>query len=955
MELSVVIIFHNNKREAQRSLFALSKQYQENIESLEYEVICIDSNSTEKLDPKDFSDLGSTFKFHDFKTDNPSPADALIFGVEQAISENLCIIIDGAHIITPNVINHFRTLSQINPNYFIYTHPFHLGEYYQNDNMTLGYNQDAEDKLLDSCDWKENGYNLFSISNFKQSNETFDQYIFESNCFFITKSNLTKIGGINEAFKSRGGGFINLDIFKNAVSNDDLQNYQLVGEASFHQFHGGTSTNESRVSELQIEFRNEYKKIKGHHYKSPVYDAIAYGCQLNPAQIRFYNLYSHNKLVNDLIKKNKQQEAIEVLNQLISLYPFKVEYKVQLIKLHTNLLQFEEAEAIIEDLLKTHPYNIKVLDASAKYYLARRDNENVKIYTSKIIEIDPLHLPSQLSLLKLYAQEGNEKEKEKTLIDILGFPEDRFKNSLVLQIAIYCVEHKFKKYSEQFYNICLPFKNEFDFLILKVLYDELHESEFDQAYLDKFISQHNLRNESSIKVTKLIKILFRMEQWDSGFQLCNLLKDYFPEEQVLNFLYGRYYYYQKEFDKAEEHLRMFLKAESNRFLFPNTHYLLSKIALKSKDYNTFHKHAKEAYKKIKNTKYGLNYVRSLQFLQNYKPAITELEKIKTFSNVDQGNVKEMILKNAIKISDLEIIKKYAPTDFDYSQLGSVDYKDDVFKPIIFTHIQKCGGTSFRRYLSNAALYSGVKGSQIHIPGQNGQSPNTNLITLNDDEIEDVIARNIKVLADHSTFRSDKVKKVVPNYLDAYNLTYLRHPIKRLYSSYYYFYFGKNFNKTEYNNININDLPANLLKKFIKENANVATAFISGKMWAPDLINIKPEDLTLAKANLEQFQFIGITEVSDISMKVFNKVKPDYFNSFVRNIPRINKGSQVQRERYPNEEIKKMLIKANRLDIKLYNLAINKFISKYKTYLNKEEILKIRSLKITDESLEQLYS
>jgi len=45
MKLSIVVIFHNMRREAQRTLHSLSKAYQRNVDDLDYEVIAIDNAS----------------------------------------------------------------------------------------------------------------------------------------------------------------------------------------------------------------------------------------------------------------------------------------------------------------------------------------------------------------------------------------------------------------------------------------------------------------------------------------------------------------------------------------------------------------------------------------------------------------------------------------------------------------------------------------------------------------------------------------------------------------------------------------------------------------------------------------------------------------------------------------------------------------------------------------------
>ena len=70
--LSVVVIFHNMAREAPRTLFTLSRAYQRNIADLTYEVIVIDSASTQPLSAQVVSSFGDHFKYEHLKTDSVS-------------------------------------------------------------------------------------------------------------------------------------------------------------------------------------------------------------------------------------------------------------------------------------------------------------------------------------------------------------------------------------------------------------------------------------------------------------------------------------------------------------------------------------------------------------------------------------------------------------------------------------------------------------------------------------------------------------------------------------------------------------------------------------------------------------------------------------------------------------------------------------------------------------------
>ena len=62
-KLSVVIVFFNMRREATRTLHSLTTAYQRDIAIDDYEVIALDSSSTEALDGDWVESLQKNFKY----------------------------------------------------------------------------------------------------------------------------------------------------------------------------------------------------------------------------------------------------------------------------------------------------------------------------------------------------------------------------------------------------------------------------------------------------------------------------------------------------------------------------------------------------------------------------------------------------------------------------------------------------------------------------------------------------------------------------------------------------------------------------------------------------------------------------------------------------------------------------------------------------------------------------
>ena len=274
--LSVVVIFYNMRREAARTLFSLSSHYQQNITPDAYEVIVIDNGSTEPLELEFVKSFGKNFHYVYFDADTPSPCAAMNYGVKLAKGPLITLCIDGARILSPGILRYSMLASKLYDNPFIYTLGMHIGHKPQNYLAEENYSQQDEDKLLASVDWQKDGYSLFDVSSVAlSSKDGYFSKITESNCFTMSRASFQQAGGFDEAFKSAGGGLVNLDFFKRMNQTRDIHPIMLLGEATFHQFHGGTATNVPVKDHPWKKMAEEYTKIRGKpyqpFYKKPIY------------------------------------------------------------------------------------------------------------------------------------------------------------------------------------------------------------------------------------------------------------------------------------------------------------------------------------------------------------------------------------------------------------------------------------------------------------------------------------------------------------------------------------------------------------------------------------------------------------------------------------------------------------------------------------------------------------
>jgi cephalosporin hydroxylase len=274
VDLSVVVVFHNMRREAHRTLHSLSRAYQEDVEGLDYEVLVVENGSDEDqlLGEGFVRGFGPEFRYIDLGPEStPSPAPALNRGIAASRGEAVCLMIDGAHVLTPGILRFAAAgLSTYAPA-IVTTHQWYLGPGQQGEAIDAGYDQEYEDRLFAEINWPVDGYRLFEIGNFIGERDWFDG-LWESNCLFVPRRLLEQVGGLDESFSMPGGGYANLDLFERLGATPGLTVVGLLGEGSFHQLHGGTTTNQPDIGERHarlMHYRDHYERLRKRPFRGP--------------------------------------------------------------------------------------------------------------------------------------------------------------------------------------------------------------------------------------------------------------------------------------------------------------------------------------------------------------------------------------------------------------------------------------------------------------------------------------------------------------------------------------------------------------------------------------------------------------------------------------------------------------------------------------------------------------
>jgi cephalosporin hydroxylase len=89
---------------------------------------------------------------------------------------------------------------------------------------------------------------------------------------FVSRKLLEQVGGYDESFAMAGGGYTNLDFYERMGSTPGVNVVTMLGEGSFHQMHGGTTTNQLDADgrrERIVSYADHYAELRGRPFKGP--------------------------------------------------------------------------------------------------------------------------------------------------------------------------------------------------------------------------------------------------------------------------------------------------------------------------------------------------------------------------------------------------------------------------------------------------------------------------------------------------------------------------------------------------------------------------------------------------------------------------------------------------------------------------------------------------------------
>ncbi|MEM6680456.1 MAG: hypothetical protein AAF675_21525, partial [Pseudomonadota bacterium] len=192
--------------------------------------------------------------------------------IAQATAPVVAVMIDGARMVSPGLLRAALDALGDDPKAVAGVHGLHLGPVLHQEAAEQGYDQATEDALLAELGWRDDGYRLFEKAVLsKSSGKGWRELPSETTALFMHRAAWEALNGYDERFQSPGGGLANLDIWKRATERRGAEVTILLGEATFHQIHGGASTGTGPSPRAR--FDREYEAVRGKPYERPAVSA----------------------------------------------------------------------------------------------------------------------------------------------------------------------------------------------------------------------------------------------------------------------------------------------------------------------------------------------------------------------------------------------------------------------------------------------------------------------------------------------------------------------------------------------------------------------------------------------------------------------------------------------------------------------------------------------------------
>jgi hypothetical protein len=238
---------------------------QRGLAAADYEIIVIDNGSTAMFDADECRQFAPDLAIHHVTEPSPSPVGAINHGLRLAQGELVGVFIDGARMASPGILATALLAAKTRARPVIGTHSFHLGPTVQTKSRHTPYDQATEDGLLAASGWEEDGYRLFKIATFASTAAKgwFDLPA-ETNALFLTREHWQALGGYDPVHTEPGGWIASCEMWMRACADPSGRVILLLGEATFHQTHGGATTS-AAITEYWPRLRADLRRLRARY------------------------------------------------------------------------------------------------------------------------------------------------------------------------------------------------------------------------------------------------------------------------------------------------------------------------------------------------------------------------------------------------------------------------------------------------------------------------------------------------------------------------------------------------------------------------------------------------------------------------------------------------------------------------------------------------------------------
>jgi hypothetical protein len=253
--LSVVVVVYRMAGQAERTLVSLSPGYQRGADAADYEIIVIENESPEMLgEARARAAAGPVALTYVARAETQaSPVGAVHEGVALARGSHVALMIDGARMLSPGVIAGALSALRADPGAVVSVPGYHLGHDLQQVTVNEGHDAATDTALLAGIGWPGDGYRLFEIASLSGSCRAgFFRPQAESNFLVLSRALWDDLGGMDRRYARHGGGMVNIAFYKTVLERPGVAFWLLYGEGTFHQFHGGVTTNTAEADRAAV-------------------------------------------------------------------------------------------------------------------------------------------------------------------------------------------------------------------------------------------------------------------------------------------------------------------------------------------------------------------------------------------------------------------------------------------------------------------------------------------------------------------------------------------------------------------------------------------------------------------------------------------------------------------------------------------------------------------------------